>query len=677
MKRFFAFSIVFIHLALRSALASGLTVAVSPVAVTNDYVGAISINISNLVSGHSVRVERILDANGNGVIDAGEISYQTFIVTNGQRPLIGGVRNLNVPGDEDLTSDTVIQTRVPYPDLSGTLDKIAAKWVYRVTDISNGSTGTCAFTTLQKIYPQGVTGQIVAAGSGAPITNCPVVLVNFNSDGGFGAMTDANGNYTLYCPPALQYAVLPIASSVIGDQSLSFSVSSNLFTTNNLTNTFADRTISGQITDSVTANGIAGVFIQAQAGGEGGLMAVGFTDTNGNYSIPVNSGQWQVKLDGAAGAEQGYIILNKKLNADTSSGSVSGKNFQLAKATALIYGSVKDNLTNAVPGLRMDANDNSNNNDIRGATDANGNYSIATLASTYNIGPDNNALSGLPYATASSTNVTMTNGQALAVNFILTRVTAHLRGFVHYANGSPVTNIQVAVSPNSDLTGNSSIYIKVGSDGSFDAGVYSNSWRVALEVQSANDANIVGPNINFNVTDGVDQNNIILFVYPTTAQIIGNVSDSTTAPVVNLDVFGNCVVNGTNYNATGLTDSSGNYFMKVFPSGWNVFPSGSDLVGRGYVIPPDQVTTVIGANNQTVNFVVHAPGHTGPSLLNAARVGTQFQFQVGGSVSQSYRVEATSDFITWVPLKTNVGNFFFADTNAFLTNRIYRAREWP
>ena len=312
--------------------AHGLTLAVSPATVTNDFIGQISLNVSNLTTGHSIRVERFLDANGNGVIDPGETSFQTFIVTNGQLPLIGGVRNLNVPGDEDLASNTTIQTKVPYPDLSGTLGEIAAKWLYRVTDLSNGSSVTNAFTTLQKIYPQGITGKVVAVGTGTPITNCPLVLINPNANGGVGAMTDTNGNYIFYCAPG-QYVVLPIAFNVISDQSLGVTVVSNTFTANNLTNAFADRTISGSVTDSQTSAGIAGVFLQLQTSAS--LFAIAFTDTNGNYTAQVNSGQWKVNVNGDGGEVQGYVNQSSKINTNTAAGNVTGINFQLTKSATV------------------------------------------------------------------------------------------------------------------------------------------------------------------------------------------------------------------------------------------------------------------------------------------------------------------------------------------------------
>ena len=46
-------------------------------------------------------MQRYADVNANGLIDPQEWLVQSFPVTDGVRPMIGGVRNINVPGDED------------------------------------------------------------------------------------------------------------------------------------------------------------------------------------------------------------------------------------------------------------------------------------------------------------------------------------------------------------------------------------------------------------------------------------------------------------------------------------------------------------------------------------------------------------------------------------------------
>src|SRR5262245_23548370 len=74
---------------------------ITPSAVSNTNRGAVTLQITGLVSGASVVVQRFLDANTNGVIDGPDLLWQQFQLTDGQASVIGGVTNINVPGDTD------------------------------------------------------------------------------------------------------------------------------------------------------------------------------------------------------------------------------------------------------------------------------------------------------------------------------------------------------------------------------------------------------------------------------------------------------------------------------------------------------------------------------------------------------------------------------------------------
>ena len=63
------------------------------------------LQITGLSIGQSVTIERYADNNGNGVIDTGDTLVDIFTVTDGQVISIGGIRNTNMPGDEDLTAN--------------------------------------------------------------------------------------------------------------------------------------------------------------------------------------------------------------------------------------------------------------------------------------------------------------------------------------------------------------------------------------------------------------------------------------------------------------------------------------------------------------------------------------------------------------------------------------------
>jgi len=658
-----------------------ITVSVNPSTITNDYVGKISLTITNIsTSGRTVRVERFMDANGNGVIDAGEVAVQSFLVTDGQLPLIGGVRNANVPGDEDNSSNAVIHVDIPYPGVDNILDHIAAQYIYKVSDFNSVlAPGTASLTITQQFFSQGITGQVTSAVTGFPLTNTPLILIQQQGKNGIGTVADAGGNYIFYCAPG-SYVVMPVRPGIIGNQAFGgVTVSSNSFVTLNLTNQIADRTISGRVTDSATSGGIAGLFLQAQTG-DPGLFAPGFTDTNGNYSFQVNSGPWKVKIPEEAGVLQGYVGLgnNNKVNADTSAGSVTNINFQLSKATALIYGSVKDDQTNPVVAMPVTGDDQNGTFGSRGASDVAGNYSVGALAGTVNVQLDGSAVTAAGFANVNQISVTLTNGQTSLQNFVLQHSippTAHLRGYVYDNNGNPLSNIPLVVNPVTPTNSPISINLNTAGDGSFDAGVYGGNWSILLECNFASSQNLVSPQLVFAVTNGVDINNIAFVVQNATAQINGVVTDNLGHPVGNLNLNGNATINGTNYFVGCIsTDTNGFYSMNVFSGSWTVSPDSNDLSTGGFA-QTNRVISVTGPGTVNGDFALQLQ----PIFLGQpARVGGQFQFNFYGVNGRNYRIDGSTNLVNWLPLQTNSGSFFFGDSgSSTLSRRFYRAVQVP
>lgn len=662
-----------------STMAASLTI--TPSTVTNDYVGNITLSISGLTAGKTVRVERFLDVNTNGIIDSGDIMVESYTVTDGQASFIGGVRNRNVPGDDDGLTNGLMTVNVLYPGVNDTLNHIAGTYLVRVTDAASSFTPIIqTLTIVQKIYPQGVQGRVFSASTGLPLTNTVVVLVIQNGNGGFGALVDGGGNYTIYCPTN-SYGALPVNPVYVSDQNFGgVTVTPNSFASLNLTNIFGTRTISGKISDSSSGIGLPGLFFQAQD--TNGLFGIGFTDTNGNYTLAVTPGKWKLKLGSESGPLLGYVRGNGSLNVDTTSANVTNANIQMLKATALVYGHVRDTQSNSVPDLRIQAQDQGNLFDSAGASDASGNYWVGALGSTsLNVGPDNSSLAAAGLI-GQGTNIVITDGQAIVQNFILQRATAHLRGRLIDSFSNAVGNFTLVAQPvTTNTSGANSIYPQTGNDGSFDIGVYAGNWSLALESSSAQSANLIGPNLTFSVTNGVDINNITMVAETGTAQISGTVTDNHGVPIVGVRPFGNATNNGAMYLTGGTTDTNGFYSMPVFPGVWTVGINGGDLPARGFQDAPNQMTTITGSTGQTVNFVAQPFSSAPPVLGQVQRSGGQFQFYLSGITGRTYRIDVSTNLTIWAPVITNTafgGGFQFNDPNASAySRRFYRALLLP
>src|SRR5881394_884288 len=93
-----------------SRAAVGLVV--SPSTISNTYSGSINLQITGLTNGETALIERFLDANNNSVVDTADLLVQSFPVTDGQVTSFGGVRDVNIPGDDDGAANGQIQTKI-------------------------------------------------------------------------------------------------------------------------------------------------------------------------------------------------------------------------------------------------------------------------------------------------------------------------------------------------------------------------------------------------------------------------------------------------------------------------------------------------------------------------------------------------------------------------------------
>lgn len=608
------------------------SVSISPNAVINDYAGKVSVSISGLTVGKTVLVERFVDFNGNGLVDAGQdVLTFSFKVTDGQVPIIGGVRNANVPGDDDGATDGAIRIDLPFPNVDGVFTSADSKFIFRVSDPQNSfAPVTAVFQVTQKVQSQGVSGQITAASGGAAVPSAFVVLSPASGGSPFAAtLTDANGNYSFFSPPG-SFVVFVVQPGFVSDQNAgAVTVGANQFATRNLALASAGFTLSGKVSDSSSTAGIAGVFVSANSSANN-LFSGGLTDANGNYSFKLTAGQWQVRPERGHLAQAGYVT-SKKLTANATANGSATLNFPLPKVTALIYGTVSDG-ANPVNGLQIKANDQGNLYNTAGVTFApNGNYVLGVVAATWSVGPDSDSIAGRGY-TGANFDVTLSSGQALQVNFVLQAITAHLRGQVRDDTDAPITNIRIVADPVPfDPNGVGTATPQTDSNGNFDVGVRGGTWELSLECGQAQNRGYVDIYGNqFNVTDGVDQNNIVLTYPRFNATITGSVKDNLGHPIAGVEMDAGQSIDSTRTYDGGCvaTDNNGNYTLKVLGGTWDVSASDQDLNARGFDIVSSQSVTISNGTG-TADFVATQlpPIITGP-LTATATVGQLFVYQV-------------------------------------------------
>ena len=326
---------------------AGVAFSITPAAVSNNYNGSITLLVTGLNAGDTVTVQEFVDANTNGVIDAGDILLNQFALTDGSNSVIGGLTNVNVPGDTDSMAGQITANLNFRGSFSHTT---VGQYLIRLSSPAGLFTPiTNSFTVANFPYAQAFTGTVV--GNGVAVPNALVLLYQPTGSGALepveGTVANNSGNYLMQAPTGA-YSLVAWKSNFVGDTTAAASLVLGAGATinTNLSLIAATRSISGKIVDANDSSvGLPGFLVAVQS--LAGLLGIGFTDTNGNFTAQVNVNlQWTMTPSYHANlALHGYVGLQSNVTVvNIKAGSVSNVTITLPKATALFYGAVKDGL---------------------------------------------------------------------------------------------------------------------------------------------------------------------------------------------------------------------------------------------------------------------------------------------------------------------------------------------
>lgn len=473
-----------------------VALTVSPSVISNTYPGVITLNITGLTNTEKVIVQKWLDLNGNGVIDAGEPLIDAFKITdnNNANAIIGGITNLNVP--MDLNSATGVITATLNCAVPLILDTMVGNFIYQVVSPSSRFAPVpAAFAVTNALLPQSVSGVVYSNDGVTPFPDAVVVAQDLVANNPAGSVVaDASGHFFLTLPPGT-YGLLAGWPNYYFDQQLSpmVELTNGVATTNYLTLTNGGpNTISGAVYDAGNSNGIGGLLLQVKSGH---FFAFTFTDTNGNYSAAVTPSFWTIEPVKQRLARRAYVLPQATFQLDATGGSVTNANIALPRGTALFYGRLTDNLNNPFHNIEMDAGAGNNVNtslDAKGYTDADGNYAVAVVGDNTNVwycsatSDKNTALNG--YVVNFFSGSTMSPGQTVQENFTAIPATATISGHVQTASG---TNI-VGVGLNAGATINGQNYqtldATTDNSGNYSVAAAPGQWYLAMFTGGFSDA---------------------------------------------------------------------------------------------------------------------------------------------------------------------------------------------
>jgi hypothetical protein len=664
----------------------GLTV--SPPAVSNTYSGAITLEIANLTTGAGVVVQKFLDSNTNGLVDAGDLPVQQFNLTDGQAGMvIGGVTNINVPGDTDGAANGQITAELNFRG-GDFVQYTVGKYLFKVSGNFTPAT-TNVFAVTNFPFGQQIDGTVVS--NGVAVSNAVIILFPPPRGGDHGPGTpvagtvaDNAGHYSIPVSPGT-YVPLAFRSGYVANFSTSpvLTLGSGQTITTNLLLDAATADISGQIVDAVNPGIVLpGVFIPATA--NPGLIAVGFSDTNGNYTMRVGSGQWNIGSDAGGLIVHGYVGYQEGTNVAAGSTGILGPYY---KATAMFYGSVKDNLGNPLAGIDISADDR--NNGIfqsDGYSDVNGRYAVGVVGGlgdgnpwgvqvASDNGPGSYIYSQPQFDQNGGTNLAV--GQAVQVNFTAVLATNHITGNVQHG-GTNIVGVNIFASA---TVSNVDYHVQATTDGSgnYSLNVASGLWSVGVSCNGGDDCldailgggNYLCPASQFAVINNT--NGVVNIVVPP----CGGIQVLTAAQLPGGQA-------GSFYSVQFDALSCADNFNWSLNSG--TLPPGLTLAGGGVLngTPTNSGTFDFtlhvgdgGGNSTNQTFSLTINPAAAPALGQPAKSGAQFQFVVAGPAGQNYTVQMSTNLsaTNWNSLLvTNppAGSFLITDPNATNPARFYR-----
>jgi len=409
---------------MQSARAAG-TFSVTPAAVSNTYSGYITLQIQGLTNTETVVVQKFLDLNTNGIIDSSDWLVQQFTLTDGSAGMvIGGVTNVNVPGD--LNAATGAITATLNFNNGDSLQNISGQYLFKLSSpAGHFAPITNRFAVTNLPYAQGFTGNVVSNGTSFTVSNAVVHVQGNGQDKTLiGVVANNAGSYTIQIPPGTYYALNCMKNNFISANNSTvpeLALTTGQMITTNLALTSATASISGSVVDASTGMVLPGVVQTADSStGQSGQMAFTITDTNGNFSMPVTAaGQWALGSQNVGALNvHGYVGW---ANGTNVSAGATGVTLAFPKATALIYGNVKDNLGNPLPNIEVDAYDSNNNYTTIGFTDLNGYYVLGVLGGLTGDSWSVTVNGPLNYSFSVQTNNGIVNlNQAIKQNFTAT-----------------------------------------------------------------------------------------------------------------------------------------------------------------------------------------------------------------------------------------------------------------
>jgi len=452
-----------------------LDASVTPPSISADYQGNIALKILNIpTTENNVLVEQYVDANRNGVIDAGDYAIHSFTVTDG-----AASSNPNIQGDEDGAADGSVTTSLNYY-MTGDLYHAPGNYILRMT--SGSGVVSVPLNVASVISGQEISG-IVIDGTN-PVPGAIVRLTDkWQRTLAFG-IADGAGRYTLNAKDPGNYYLAPAAYGLATPTGniipVNVAAGQNIANTN-LALSAGTFHITGRVKDDTSGAGIGGVWVEAKGTNFRGIAV---TDAGGNYDLLLPAGTYSVAAsadtNGPAPFSKGYAVYSQQTISVNLVADTTGQDIALPNGSVLVKGRVVDQAGQGVPGVPVQgiipAAVDSRGPISFGVTDGSGNYSINLYASgNWNIFPNDSFAQTRNYLSTNIKDFSTVTGPLSGNGLTVHQITAWVQGTVKDASGTPLSDVDVKLR-NADSSETATL--RTAADGSYRLGAYTGDWLV-------------------------------------------------------------------------------------------------------------------------------------------------------------------------------------------------------
>ncbi|WP_049818895.1 RCC1 domain-containing protein [Geotalea uraniireducens] len=446
-----------------------IEITLSPAAIAADYKGTVGITISGISPvGGEVLVEQFVDANNNGVIDAGDYVVRSFRVTDGAYN--------SVQWDEDYTANGSITTSFDY-FLVNDLYHAPGNYIFRA---SNVITASVPFTVTPTSQATTISGTVTDGTN--PIPGAIIRVFDKSFRPRACAITDSTGGYTLkvrgtYCIVAVKNGYAINNATILTPLATSQDV-----TIHNIVLTPGDFHLSGRVIGA-DGNGIGGIWLEAKSPDHTGAT---ITASDGSYELLLPAGVYEFPMATDITVpnlpSHGYLVSGKPLYSKEYSLPLYQDQLNTdiypIPTSSLIVGRVADQMDMGIPGMMVKAKllDYDFAEPISyGVTDANGVFNInVAYYGNWTLTP-NGLLTQPSYVGTVIPTIPANPAYGELADLTAYPVTTHVKGFVKDSNSTPIPGVVVKLR-NAD----SSIVItcKTAYDGSYTLDGFAGDWFI-------------------------------------------------------------------------------------------------------------------------------------------------------------------------------------------------------